>query len=128
MFPWTREASCPRHAGGRDSATIRFFEDPTGETRMSSRTRTWSRREFIGAIAAAAGASAISRSALGADPLRIGLVIPKTGPFASTGRQVEAGCRLYLQQNGNTVAGRAVELIVRDDTGTAPELTKPWLM
>ena len=77
---------------------------------MSSRTRTWSRREFIGAIAAAAGASAISRSALGADPLRIGLVIPKTGPFASTGRQVEAGCRLYLQQNGNTVAGRAVEL------------------
>jgi branched-chain amino acid transport system substrate-binding protein len=124
VFPWTREASCPRHAGGRDSATIRFFEYPTGETRMSSRTRTWSRREFIGAIAAAAGASAISRSALGADALRIGLVIPKTGPFASTGRQVEAGCRLYLQQNGNTVAGRAVELIVRDDTGTAPELTK----
>ena len=42
-----------------------------------------------------------------------------TGPFASTGRQVEAAVRLYLAQNGDTVAGRKMEVILRDDAGTA---------
>ena len=40
------------------------------------------------------------------------------------GRQVEAACRLYIARNGDTVAGRKVELIVKDDTGLAPETTK----
>ena len=42
-----------------------------------------------------------------------------TGPFASTGRQVEAAAKLYMAQHGSTVAGRKVELIVKDDGGTA---------
>lgn len=58
-----------------------------------------------------------------ADPFRIGLILPMTGPFASTGKQIEAACRLYLAQNGDTVAGRKVELIVKDDT-SAPDVTK----
>jgi len=62
--------------------------------------------------------------AVAADPFRIGLILPLSGPFASTGKQVEAACRLYMQKNGDTVAGRKVELIVRDDTGVAPETTK----
>jgi len=56
--------------------------------------------------------------------LKIGLILPMTGPFASTGRQVEAGVKLYLQQNGDTVAGQHIEVIVKDDTGLAPEMTK----
>ena len=63
-------------------------------------------------------------TALAADALKIGLVLPLTGPFASTGRQIEAACRLYIARNGDTVAGRKVELIVKDDTGLAPETTK----
>ena len=63
-------------------------------------------------------------SALAADPLKIGLILPLTGPFASTGKQIEAACRLYMARNGDTVAGRKVELIVKDDTGLAPETTK----
>ena len=54
---------------------------------------------------------------------KIGLLLPMTGPFASTGRQIEAAVRLYMAQNGDTVAGRKVELIVKDDTGT-PDVTK----
>jgi len=61
---------------------------------------------------------------LAADNFKIGLIIPLTGPFASTGKQVEAACRLYMQKNGDTVAGRKIELIVKDDTGVAPETTK----
>jgi branched-chain amino acid transport system substrate-binding protein len=90
-----------------------------------TRKNSWSRRVFLArAAAGAAVASWVPGRALGADPVRIGLIIPKTGPFASTGRQIEAACRLYLQKNGDQVAGRAIDLIVRDDTGTAPELTK----
>ena len=67
-------------------------------------------------------AALLAAAPLGAnaqEPIKIGLVLPMTGPFASTGRQVEAGARLYLAQNGDTVAGRKVELILRDDAGTA---------
>ncbi len=82
------------------------------------------RRQFLVGAAAGLAAASLHRRAFAADPVKIGLVIPKTGPFASTGRQIEAACRLYMAKNGDTVAGRTVELLVRDDTGTAPELTK----
>ena len=54
---------------------------------------------------------------------KIGLILPMTGPFASTGKQIEAAARLYMAQNGDKVAGRTVELIVKDDAGT-PDTTK----
>jgi branched-chain amino acid transport system substrate-binding protein len=58
-----------------------------------------------------------------ADAVKIGLILPMTGPFASVGRQIEAAAKLYMQQNGATVAGRKIELIVKDDTGT-PDIAK----
>ena len=54
---------------------------------------------------------------------RIGLILPMTGQQASTGRQVEAAVKLYMAQNGDTVGGRKVELIVKDDT-SIPDVTK----
>jgi len=81
------------------------------------------RRRILKAVVAALSAGFIAPS-FAAEPLKIGLILPLTGPFASTGKQVEAACRLYIQQNGDTVAGRKVELIVKDDTGIAPETTK----
>ena len=54
---------------------------------------------------------------------KIGLIAPLTGPFASTGKQLEAAARLYIAQNGDTIAGRKVQLIVKDDTGV-PDVTK----
>ncbi|MBX9738828.1 MAG: ABC transporter substrate-binding protein [Beijerinckiaceae bacterium] len=57
---------------------------------------------------------------LAAEPFRIGLILPMSGPFAgSIGRQVDNGLRLYLQRNGHEVAGRKIEIIVRDDAGQA---------
>lgn len=53
------------------------------------------------------------------DPFKIGLILPMTGPFASTGRQIEAAARLYMDQHGDEVAGRKVELILRDDASVA---------
>ena len=84
----------------------------------------FTRRRFLSALAATAAGVSASRLAWAAEPLKIGLILPLTGPFASTGRQIEAACRLYIARNGDTVAGRKVELIVKDDTGLAPETTK----
>ena len=82
------------------------------------------RRRMLQGVAGAIMTVALAGTALAADPLKIGLILPLTGPFASTGKQIEAACRLYIAKNGDTVAGRKVELIVKDDTGTAPETTK----
>ena len=82
------------------------------------------RRGLLIAVALTAAAALTPQVALAADPVRIGLVLPLTGPFASTGKQIEAAARLYMARNGDTVAGRKIELIVKDDTGLAPETTK----
>jgi len=55
--------------------------------------------------------------------VKIGLLVPLSGPFTPTGKQLVAGARLYMQQHGDTVAGRKIELIVKDDTGNA-DMTK----
>lgn len=56
-------------------------------------------------------------------PFKIGLILPLTGQQASTGRQIEAAARLWMAQNGDTVSGRKVQLIVKDDTST-PDQTR----
>ncbi len=61
--------------------------------------------------------------ALAADPIKIGLILPMTGQQATTGRQIDAAVKLYLAQNGNTIAGRKVEVIVKDDA-TVPDTTR----
>jgi branched-chain amino acid transport system substrate-binding protein len=71
------------------------------------------------ALAGLAGAPAQA-----ADPVKIGLILPMSGPFASTGKQIDAAVKLYIKTHGDTVAGRKVEVILKDDTGTAPDVTK----
>ncbi len=53
------------------------------------------------------------------DTVKVGLILPLTGPFAPTGRQIEGGAKLYMQQHGDKVAGKKIELIVRDDGNVA---------
>lgn len=55
------------------------------------------------------------------ETVKIGLILPMTGPFASTGRQVEAGVRAYMALKGDTVAGKKIELVLRDDAGTGDQ-------
>src|SRR5215213_5247059 len=80
------------------------------------------RRSFL-AAGAAALAMALGPAALAQETLKVGLILPMTGPFASTGRQIEAAAKLYMQEKGDTVVGKKIQLIVRDDTGVA-DVTK----
>ncbi len=85
------------------------------------------KRNLLIATAKTAAFAALTLSSIGvfaqSNTYKIGLILPMTGPFASTGKQIEAAARLYMAQNGDTVAGKKVELIVKDDTGT-PDVTK----
>src|SRR4029450_5010603 len=82
------------------------------------------RRRALHAMALLTALCGLPAAALAAAPSKTGLILPLTGPFASTGKQIEAAVRLYIAKNGDTVAGRKIELIVKDDTGLAPETTK----
>ncbi len=66
----------------------------------------------------------IASGASAQQPLKIGLIVPMTGPFASTGKQIDAAVKLYVAEHGDVVAGRKIEVLLRDDTGIAPETTK----
>jgi len=80
------------------------------------------KRFFLSAVALGL-LTAHAGAALAQEKFKIGLILPMTGPFASTGKQIEAAARLYIAQNGDTVGGKKVELIVKDDT-SAPDVTK----
>ena len=81
------------------------------------------KRQFLTALATAAALASSAGALAQDDSFRVGLILPLTGPFASTGKQLEAGARLYLAQNGSTVAGKKVVLVVKDDTGV-PDISK----
>jgi len=81
------------------------------------------KRTLLQAAAAAALLSAGGAALAQGAPFKIGLILPMTGQQATTGRQIEAAARLWIAQNGDTVAGRKVELIVKDDT-SLPDQTR----
>ena len=81
------------------------------------------KRLFLSAAALAVCALASSSLLAQSNTFKIGLILPMTGPFASTGKQIEDAARLYMAQNGDKVGGRTVELIVKDDAST-PDTTK----
>ncbi|MBS0559875.1 MAG: ABC transporter substrate-binding protein [Proteobacteria bacterium] len=81
------------------------------------------RRGLLGLSASAAAFAIGTPRGRAADPVKVGLILPMTGPFQSTGRQVDAAARLYVQQNPAATQGRPVEIITRDDAGV-PDTTR----
>ena len=54
-------------------------------------------------------------------PIRVGLLLPYTGPFATTGEDTTRGFELYLAKIGTRAGGRSIELF-KADTETKPEV------
>jgi branched-chain amino acid transport system substrate-binding protein len=74
------------------------------------------KRTFLRSVAVAAALCGVAGLTYAQSaPFKIGLILPMTGQQATTGRQIEAAAKLWMAQNGDTVAGRKVELIVKDD-------------
>jgi branched-chain amino acid transport system substrate-binding protein len=80
------------------------------------------RNAMITVIAAAA-------FGLGAAPaqaqstVKIGALLPMTGQQQSTGVEIAAAIRLYMAQNGDTVAGKKTQVLIKDD-GAVPDNSK----
>jgi branched-chain amino acid transport system substrate-binding protein len=74
----------------------------------------------LAVVAALAWASLAEKPAAAQEPVKIGISIPMTGAgFNAVGRQIGAAIKLYMAQHGDTVAGRKIEVILRDDAGVA---------
>jgi len=73
----------------------------------------------LGAVAAGLA----SCPAYAEDTFKIGLVVPMTGGQTSTGKQIDNAIKLYMQQHGDTVAGKKIEVILKDDAAL-PDNTK----
>lgn len=77
------------------------------------------RREIL----AIAALSFLPSAAMAQETVKIGLILPMTGQQASTGKQIDAAVKLYQARNGTTVAGKKIEVILKDDT-SVPDVTK----
>jgi branched-chain amino acid transport system substrate-binding protein len=78
------------------------------------------RRVLAVAIAIVGGGASLAlvpATAGAQDAIKIGLSAPLTGPFAENGKQMIAAAKLFTEQNGTTIAGRRIQLIIRDDGG-----------
>jgi len=80
-------------------------------------------RRLLLKSAAALALLALPGAAVAQDAVKIGLIVPLTGPQASTGKQIKAAVELYMKENGATVAGKKIDVIVKDD-GAVPDNSK----
>ncbi|MCI1016182.1 ABC transporter substrate-binding protein [Herbaspirillum sp. C7C2] len=63
-------------------------------------------------------------SARAEETIKVGLVAAFSGPFADYGKQMEGGIKAWMAQHGDQVAGKKVQIIIKDTTGPAPEIAK----
>ena len=77
------------------------------------------KRNFLSVVVAAVLAGGLAPAHAQDNQFKIGLILSLTGPFASTGKQLEAAAKLYMAQNGDTVAGKKVVLVIKDDASAA---------
>src|SRR3979490_2780976 len=74
-------------------------------------------------LLAAATVAAMGATAQAQESVKIGLILPMTGGQASAGKQIDNAVKLYMQQKGDTVAGKKIEIILKDDAAV-PDNTK----
>ena len=71
-----------------------------------------------------AAATVMAASAQAADTIKIGLIEPYSGQFADAATQQDNAIKLFLKQNGDTVAGKKIEIIRKDVGGINPPVAK----
>ena len=80
-------------------------------------------RKMMTALAAVTLGLMAGSGASAQETVKIGLIVSMTGQQASTGKQIKAAVDLYQKEHGNTVAGKKVEVSLRD-SGSVPDNTK----
>jgi len=75
-------------------------------------------------LVSAAALTLMSASALAQGVIKLGLVGEFSGPFAQYGQQILGGMKAYMKANGDTVAGKKIEIVQKDTTGPSPDTAK----
>ncbi|MBC7499606.1 MAG: ABC transporter substrate-binding protein [Herminiimonas sp.] len=78
----------------------------------------------LAAFGALGALGLIAITAQAQETIKVGLIAPFSGPFADYGKQMEGGIKAYMKQHGDKVAGKRVEIIIKDTTGPVPEVAK----
>ena len=81
--------------------------------------QSWIKRAIIGAAMVGAAGTLQAQGVV-----KLGLVAEFSGPFAQYGQQILGGMKAYMKQNGDTVAGKKIEIVQKDTTGPAPDVAK----
>ena len=81
-------------------------------------------RHFMTGAGTVLAAALAAGTANAQQAVKIGVVMSFSGQFADPGAQIDNGIKLYMKQNGDTVAGRKIEIIRKDSGGIAPDVAK----
>ncbi len=65
-----------------------------------------------------------SAAAFAQETVKIGVILPFSGPFADAGAQLDAGIKLYMAKHGDEVAGKKIEIVRKDTGGPMPDVAK----
>ena len=79
---------------------------------MSRRMRS---KFVLTGLLALAATGINARGSAAQETVKVGIVIPMTGTSAAVGREISDATKLYVAQHGNTVAGKKIDLIIKDD-------------
>ena len=72
-----------------------------------------------------AAAAAIGTAAQAQDnTIKIGLILPYSGQFADAATQQDNAIKLFMKQNGDTIAGKKIVIIRKDTGGINPPVAK----
>jgi branched-chain amino acid transport system substrate-binding protein len=81
-------------------------------------------RKLLIGFAGLAAVLAAAAPANAQGTIKIGVILPLSGQFADTGIQMRTGIQSYIKQHGDTVAGKKIELIIKDTGGINPPVAK----
>ena len=63
-------------------------------------------------------------TAVAAATIKVGVLLPYSGPAASLGQQIDRGIELYMKLHPKVPGGHKIDLVKRDTTGPAPDVAK----
>jgi branched-chain amino acid transport system substrate-binding protein len=98
---------------------MRFEATIVEKKEVKMQFQSWIKRAVIGAAMLGAAGTLQAQGVV-----KLGLVAEFSGPFAQYGQQILGGMKASMKQNGDTVAGKKIEIVQKDTTGPAPDVAK----
>ena len=80
-----------------------------------------SRPQFLRLLVTVSALALLPAAAGAQEAVKVGFSAPLTGPFAENGKQMRAAIKIFTEQRGSVVAGKKLEVVLRDDGGVADQ-------